>query len=176
MLSRRRQRGFTLLEMIVVVVVISVILTMAVLINPGQVSGRALDGAEATLQGFLIQATQRSIDIGRPVGVVFHGGGYQRVQLDGESWRADDGAAARQSLPDGITLTVGGQGVAADYLDGDTPQLVYTPIGEVQAEDMPLEIRLDGGDGAVARGLTVPFIGHPQPLAEAADDLAGAGF
>jgi general secretion pathway protein H len=103
---RRRwdHRGFTLIEMIVVIVIMSLIAGMVLVRRPWHSSGLDLDATQRALTGALRLARSRAIAQDRAVTVVTNAAGFS---VDGGALRA---------LPAGETLSAA--------------QVVFTPDGE----------------------------------------------
>lgn len=136
----RRARGFTLLELLVVLVIVGVILSLAV-IRLGDPGGNADTREAQRLLARLELARDESVLRGRAIGLAPKGDGYAFLIADNEDWQRldNDRAFAARSLPPGLRLTVSLEGIqpgdapqrADSDEDGPAPAMVFYPSGEV---------------------------------------------
>jgi general secretion pathway protein H len=103
-IGRRGQRGFTLIEMIVVIVIMSLIAGMVLARRPWHSAGLDLDATQRALTAALRLARSRAIAQDRVVAVVTDNAGFV---VDG---------GVRRALPPGETLS--------------SAQMIFTPDGE----------------------------------------------
>ncbi|MNG01082.1 putative type II secretion system protein H precursor [compost metagenome] len=116
----RRCRGFTLLEMMIVIVLIGVLVGMVSLaagVNPAQ-QARQEAGA---LAGFIRQLREQAVLEGREYGVRLSVEGYRAMRLDGRGWEP---LAAFYRWPDGLRLSLEQEGYSVSLgADAGQPQI-----------------------------------------------------
>ena len=121
-------RGFTLLEVLVVVALLSFVLTVAVIeIDGGR--GRILDDAARQLTAATMLVEQEAILRRRPLGMVFYRNGYRVVQFE-IRWSAPetDPLYRHRYLPAGIDVV----GAPAE------PRFVMFPDGDIALSELIL--------------------------------------
>jgi len=140
--SKRLQIGFTLLEVMVVLVIIGVITGFAVLsVNYGSV-GR-LDEEARRLERLLSLARDEAIFLGRQYGVRFRPNSYEfcRLQAGGEWLPLNDSEwLPKRELPSGIQLKLAVEGANVDLGAAvDKPQIFFLSSGESSAFVLHIE-------------------------------------
>ena len=139
MSSRRRQAGFTLLEIMVTMVLIGIIASFAVLSLPGkspterlaEESRRLITVLEVTQQDALLRGEQR--------GVYFTETGYNLMSFSsGKSGRSAAGGFTLErayQLPAGLRLQLWVEGRLVDFkrATADLPQVLLLSSGEMTA-------------------------------------------
>lgn len=132
-LSSTVQRGFTLIEMMVVALIIGIILTFAVVSFNRDVDQDVQTEAER-LGALITLAAQESVLYSTEHALEFEHDRYKFLVLNEGQWQApeDDGMLRERKLPKGISLDL--------YLEGNDFDL------EEQAEED------DGGEQSVASG------------------------
>ncbi|SEH04626.1 type II secretion system minor pseudopilin GspH [Candidatus Venteria ishoeyi] len=163
MLLRQRQvAGFTLLEVLVVMVLIGVILGLAALSTNLGGHQKILETEAKRLQQLLQLATEEAILNSRTLGVQFKTNGYRFLRLEDQTWQAVDGTTSTgdnvgnikqvfrpRQLPEGFELQIEIEGV---YTELDS----YTQTG---VDEMPMD---EGGNLPqillLPDGETTPFI------------------
>jgi len=157
----RACHGFTLLELMVVLVIIGIIITFAVLsIGDGGRQDR-LEQEARRLQALFSLSSEEAVLRSRELGVVLQPQGYDFVEYDGEAWQAISGDSLfrKHALPDSMELKLFLDGLPVDLheqpkkeeAEGPTPQLLFFSSGERQPfellvayrDDPPLAYRLD---------------------------------
>lgn len=158
-MSPADQRGFTLLELMVVVVLIGIILTFVVgTVGDGGRSDRIkrevqriialveLVGEESVLQSMVI-------------GLRFTEDGYEFMHFEDEKWSAveDDGLLRRHKLDDSmqLQLQVEGYGIELGGASEEKPHILFFPSGE----RTPFELSLRYEDDESGFELLVPPMG-----------------
>lgn len=157
-------RGFTLLEVLVVIVIVAVIVSLAV-ISIGDNAARRLDEEARRVRALLRLAADEAVLQGREIGVVVNDDGYSFLVYDDRlrQWaRLDSDRIFRtRKLPEGIRLqlflddqalvlpTAGEDdaGEAGEAVVTRPPQLLLLSSGEITPFE--LEIRLDEARAAV---------------------------
>lgn len=142
--SASRAKGFTLLELIVVIFIIGITLTFAALsINNRDQEQRAEQEAQS-LAARLDLAAQESVLQSKELALELteEGSGYQFLVLEAEGWRvldADQDALRPRSLPGGMRLEM--------TLEGEEIQLTETSAKDADDIDKNPEEDLEqGGD------------------------------
>ncbi len=165
-----KQQGFTLLELMVVVVVIGIILTFVVRsVGDGGRSDRIL--REAQRIGALVELVgEESVLKSTVIGLHFVERGYEFMHYRDQQWQGVAGddllkpheldeAMALQLLVEGFSVDLTEQGQAAGGSDeagsGVRPQVVFLPSGE----RTPFELSLYYEDDRSGVMLTVPPLG-----------------
>lgn len=139
--SKLPQRGFTLLEVLVVVFIIGITLTLATL-TVGNRTQEALEQEALRLSARLKLAGEESVMQAREYALEFTADGYRFMVFENNEWRAlkqDDTLRARR-LPDGLWMKVNlpdkpapDESVEAKP-DEKTPQRIYLlSSGEMSA-------------------------------------------
>ena len=124
----QKDRGFTLLEVMVVVAVISVILTMAILSIGNAGRGDKLVDAARRLQLVSELGSQHAVMTGKPVGVIISGPAYNFQVYDQGNWQPAHARGLKaHEFETGIWLE------ATDHERSDqasTPSMMFLPDGE----------------------------------------------
>lgn len=108
----RKQRGFTLFEILIVMVIISIIMGMAVLSFPNPAKDR-LKLARERMQQMYQVAQDEAIFEGKEIGINYWKTGYAFMEFDGEKWLPIEGDRQLKSyeLPDGIQVSLVLEGI-----------------------------------------------------------------
>jgi general secretion pathway protein H len=135
MRSSRCRAGFTLLEIMVVLVLIGIVSTLAVF-SIGEPSRQQLGNEAERVQALLQLASEEAMLTSREYGVIFYRDGYSFVIHDPRNESAwtplEQGTFRRRQLPDGVTLSLFVEGLAAtgdETMQNALPQLVLFAAG-----------------------------------------------
>jgi general secretion pathway protein H len=171
--ARSAQSGFTLLEILVVVVIIGVITSMAVISVNVLGKDRQLDEEAARLRAILQQVQEEVVLQGRDVGMRVDAHGYDFMRYDARRARwqldTDDPMLKERTLPDGIEAEL--------WLESRRVQLetrVPPPPPEPESESTPTDPdprlidRLDAAPDAEDPAKKTPA---PQIVVQASGDL-----
>jgi len=131
-----RRRGFTLLEVMVVVVIIGIMLGVSALSLRGDSHAKLLEREATRLAALLDMASQEAVMRGEQLAVRFRDDGYAFMVLADGGWRpVDDERALRaRELPDDIRLRLELEDNPPPSLvseESDTPQVFLLSSGEM---------------------------------------------
>ena len=143
MTRTRRDRGFTLIEVLVVLVLIGIITALAVA-RIGMQDDRAEQAAKQ-LAGVLEIASRRAVIEARELGLVFDSKGYRFVVLGDDGWQSEelsDRSLSARTLDDSLSLDIerdelpGSRRPGDDTGDSDDdadtePQVLILSSGEI---------------------------------------------
>lgn len=145
----RRARGFTLIELMVVVVIIGVILTFAVLaIGDGGLRDK-VELEARRLTALLDLAGDEAILNGRELGLYLEQDGYRFLLLTPDGWRPpDDNLLRARQLPPGLALGLVLEGLPVELEPPPKdkalkPHLFLTSSGERMP---PFEVQVGPAD------------------------------
>jgi general secretion pathway protein H len=132
----RRQRGFTLLELMVVLVIIGVVLTFAVLSVGGMSRAEQLQRETRRLAALLEMASEEAVLRSEQRAVHFTDDGYEFMVLQGQEWLplSEDPLFRQRTLPEGVELQLELEDNPPPELvseDSDLPQVFLLSSGEM---------------------------------------------
>jgi general secretion pathway protein H len=125
----RRSAGFTLLELMVVLVLIGIIFSFAVLSLGGDDYAELMEQETHRMITLLGLASDEAVLRGDELAVLFAEDGYSFLILDeDQQWRAtsDDGLLKSYALPEGIDLRL--------EVEGEPPILTATSIDDLELQ------------------------------------------
>jgi general secretion pathway protein H len=130
------QRGFTLLELMVVIVIIGVILTFAALSTGGDTRAEQLQREATRLMALIDMASQQAVLRSEQLAIRFGDTDYEFMLLQAGKWNAlqDDGPLRARELPEGVELRLELEenpppGLQAE--DAEAPQVFLLSSGEM---------------------------------------------
>ncbi len=141
----RRGRGFTLLELLVVILIIGIIISFASL-SLGQHSSRLVEEEAERLYSLLRLASEESVLEGRELAAEFSRAGYRFVELQGVDWVPveDDRLLRPREFPPGLHLDLRVEGAEVDLDDSEhPPRIALLSSGETT----PFEVEMSDDAG-----------------------------
>ena len=149
--GRNKQRGFSLLELLVVIFIIGLMSGVAVLTLPGKDGEALLREERAELMNSLRSARSEAVFSGRSLGLLWGGNSGRYMSLTENGWQAVSiGPLSRKLELDSSVraeIAIGGEPLSIpDENDGRrqmTPQIQFLSDGQVS----PFEWRLRSIDG-----------------------------
>ncbi len=141
-IALRRASGFTLLEVLVVIVIIGIIATMAVVSIRVLGGDHEMDQEARRLRAVLSQAREDAMLEGRDVGFRVDTTGYDFLRYDTrtEQWQVvvDDPLLRERTLPDGLEASL--------YMEAREVRLPSRSTDDEQAPTAPQIVVLASGD------------------------------
>jgi general secretion pathway protein H len=151
--SGPRQTGFTLLELLVVLLIIGIIISFATL-SIGQNTSRVVQDEAERLQALLTMAGEEAVLQGRELALEFSRDGYRFLQLnDNNEWQTieQDKLFRERELPPVVNLHLLVEGVVANFDDKDhLPRIFILSSGELTPFE--LELSIDDGESYHLQG------------------------
>jgi len=142
-------RGFTLLEVLVVMVIIGIVLSLAVLSLRGD--EHELENEARRLQALIALTSQEAVLQSEELAMQFSDDGYQFEVYDGTTWQPlkDDDTLRPRTLPDDLVLEYHADGdqitLGSDGGDSKAPPRIYfLSSGEVSPFELTLRRRSEG--------------------------------
>ncbi len=145
----RVARGFTLVELLIVMVLVGVMGSMAVLAMGQADPGRLVQLEAQRLARLLELAEQEASIRGEAVGIELYAGGYRFLQTQGNGWQAMNDALFQSrtlSAPLHLALTLNGEVASLPFKPDyqPKPQIVLTPDGDSEV----FRIAFDDGNAS----------------------------
>ncbi len=165
----RASRGFTLIELMVVMVIISVLIGLAVLSTGFASTSRELDSEAERLAGLIGVLTDEAVLDNREYGLRLERDAYQVLRYDEAKARWLPVARDSHRLPEWAELTfeldglAGSKGEKEQKKGTDQPQLLILSSGELS----PFRLRL-AERGPEGRALSLSSDGFRLPRVEVA--------
>lgn len=136
-------RGFTLLELMVVLVIVSIVLSFVTLTAGGDSRGEQLQRETRRLAALLEMASEEAVLSSQQLAVRFSEDGYEFMVLRGGEWLPldDDPLLRARSLPEGVELRLELEDNPPPSLiteDSELPQVFLLSSGEMT----PFEVTL----------------------------------
>lgn len=155
---RQRAHGFTLIEILVVLVIMSIIVTVAVISLGALGKDPPAKLAASQLADLAGLAEEQAVMQGQEYGLLIEPHAYTFYIYDGRTWTAakDDNLFRRHELGDQVTLTLN--------LDGAPVTLAPPPAATDDAPASATAATAGGGDAAVKPQLLLLSSGELQPF------------
>lgn len=161
-----RQQGFTLIEILVVMVLITVVVSVMLLSINLSSPAKRIEAVADKLQQQLLLAYQTAVLQQREFGFSLTPQGYAFVEYqEGEWFISEEKNLAPEILPEALepTLLIDDQAIKPIKLDQPEPQVLLLSSGETT----PFEFDLEDRDSAWRIKLQGDFLGRVQQLLEA---------
>lgn len=160
---RRAAAGFTLIELMVVMVLIGVLVSM-VHISLGDNNSRNARQEADVLLGLIHGLREKAVLEGHEYGLRLEPGAYQLMRFEGEQWQAVEPWV---SLPVGLVLALTLDGQDQPLTAGSvTPQLLWLSSDENTAFELHLDSPPQRWRSIVSDGLADAVIDVPEPRHE----------
>lgn len=147
---RHLSRGFTLLEVLVVMVIIGVVISFAVLSLKG--NDNSLDEEARRLQALIALAGQEAVLQSRELAMEFTSEGYDFLAFDGEQWQpiSDDDVFRARHLPEDLVIEYQAEGdqltVGKKDDEAVPPRIYFLSSGEATPFRLTLHHRGESDD------------------------------
>ncbi|MDT8384606.1 MAG: type II secretion system minor pseudopilin GspH [Gammaproteobacteria bacterium] len=131
--GRRCEAGFTLLELMAVIVIIGIVISFASL-SIGQNSSRIVQDEAERLHGLIQLAAEETVLQGRELALEFNHDRYQFLELGSNGWQRveQDKMFRERPLPENVELELTLEGVEASFADPDNlPRIFILSSGEL---------------------------------------------
>ncbi len=166
-LLRPPQRGFTLLEIMVVLVIVGIFVSLAVLGLRGPDAGDRLEEEARRLNALIALAAEESILQGRELMVEVEPHGYAFRYFDGEKWLPleEDEMLRPRELPEEIELDAvveGSEMQSLLYQGRKSSQIFILSSGEMSPFEITLRLR--DGPGFRLRGTLMGTLTLEGPM------------
>jgi general secretion pathway protein H len=158
---KERARGFTLLEVVVVLAITAILFSFAVLAIGDGGRKQVLEHEGKRLKAICELAAQMAILQGQEIGAVFGQTTYGFVNYQDGQWQTlqDDRVLRQRSLPDGLQIHIAAEGRLLqlnNQLSSEVdPQVIFFSNGEIS----PFEIHFTDAHSTRSLRLTGSLIG-----------------